>query len=155
MTLRTPANDEVTRLLTDAVEGRKNGQHLYRLVGAFADGWGIPASAYRTDNDRDYLCQAKLALAHSREMTNRWQAELDRVEALVASLRAQLEVAVEIEALRRSEYKRLLALQGDEIVTAGESQQAHACLKTVVAEIEALRSKLAERESKLETLKQR
>jgi hypothetical protein len=145
----------LSRLLTDAVEGRKNGQHLYRLVSAFADGWDIPASVYRTDDNRDYPRQAKLALAYSAKLMAQWKADTGRLEAFVASLQKQLEVAEEIEALRRNEYKRLLSLQGDEIVTADESQQAHTRLKTVVSEIETLRSKLVEQELKLEALKNR
>ena len=145
----------LTRLLTDAVEGKKNGQHLYRLVSAFADGWEIPRSAYRTDDDRDYVRQAKLALAASREMIRQWHAELRKLEAVVSSLRTQLKVAEEIEKLRRTEYKRLLALQSDEIVTPDESLEALARIKTVTSEVEALRKKLAERESKLDTLESR
>jgi len=46
----------------------------------------------------------------------------------------------------------LLGLQGDEVVTAEESQQAYMLLQTATAEVKALRSKLAERESKQEAL---
>ena len=42
------AEDLLTRLLTDAVEGKKNSQHIYRLLDAFADAWDLPQSAYQT-----------------------------------------------------------------------------------------------------------
>lgn len=145
----------LTRLLTDAVEGRQNRQHLSRIVRAFADGWEIPGSAYRTDDPADYVRQAKLALAHSREMVRQWQAESQRLGAAVASLRTRLEVAETIENLRRQEYKRLLALQGEEIVLPEESQEALVQLKTATDEVGALRAKLAERQSKLETVNRR
>ena len=142
------------RLLTDAVEGRKNGQHLYRLISAFADGWEIPSSIYRATN-RHETSSAKLALAHSEEMVLGWKAEKQRVEAAVTSLRTQLEVAEKIENLRRGEYKRLLLLQGDEIVTPEESKEAYANVKTIAAEVQAFRSKLTNRESELAALKER
>jgi HEAT repeat protein len=144
-----------TRLLTDAVEGKKNSQHIYRLLGAFADAWEIPRSAYHTQGDREYKRQAKLALAYSREMLKQQQAELRKLAAVVDSLQTQLKVGQQIETLRRSEYKRLLGLQGDEIVTAEESEQAFTLLQTAAAEVKMLRSKLAERESKLEALLER
>ncbi len=144
-----------TRLLTDAVDGKKNSQHLYRLLGAFVDAWEIPRPAYQTEDDRDYKRQAQLALAYSREMLKQQQVEIKKLAALVDSLETQLKVAEQIETLRRSEYKRLLGLQGDEIVTAEESQQAYALLQTATAEVKTLHSKLAERQLKLEALQER
>jgi hypothetical protein len=149
------ARDLLTRLLTDAVEGKKNGQHIYRLLDAFADAWDLPQSAYQTQDDRDYKRQAKLALAASRELLKQQQAEIAALTAVVESLHTQLKVAQQIETLRRSEYKRLLGLQGDEIVTAEESEQAHALVQTAAAEVKMLRSKLAERASKLQALQER
>ncbi len=150
---KTPeAKALMTRLLTDVVEGRKNSQHIYMILRRFVEAWDIPRAAYQTDDDRDYKRQAKLALAHSREMANQQKAELGKLAAVVESLRTQLKIAEQIKTLRRSEYKRLLGLQGDEVVTAEESQQAYMLLKTATAEVKALRSKLAERESKQEAL---
>ncbi len=82
-------------------------------------------------------------------MARQQEAELRILVAVVDSLRTPLKVAEEIESLRRREYNRLLALQGDDVVTAQETQQAFALLQAAAAELKTLQSKLRERESKL------
>ena len=78
----------------------------------------IAGKMIATTNDR-----RRLALDFCRERAQREQAERRRLSAAVESLQTQLRIAVEIETLRRDEYKRLLKLQGDEIVTAEESKR--------------------------------
>ena len=145
----------LTRLLTDAVEGRKNGQHLYRLISAFVDGWEIPRSAYLVDDRNDYPRQAELALAYSREMVRRWKVEAKMLEASVSSLHIRLKVAGEIESLRRAEYKRLLSLQSDNVVSPEETIEALEQVKAAVSEVESLRTKLAQRESESKAVRRK
>ena len=142
-----------TRLLEDAVEGKKNSQHIYRILHAFADAWDIPQSAYYKRDDRDYKRQALLALNYSRELAMKQKVELRKLMAEIESLKIQLKVAMQIESLRRIEYKRLLALQGDEIVTDAESRQAYTRMKTASEEVKMLRANLAQRESGVASLK--
>jgi HEAT repeat protein len=138
--------------LVEALEGKRNSRHLSRILDAFVDAWDVPRNAYRRQDDDDYERQAHLALAFCRERSQREQAERQRLSSAVESLRTQLRIAQEIEALRRAEYKRLLKLQGDDIVTAEESQRAHEHLQSVSNEVESLKATLRERESLLNTL---
>ena len=71
----------------------------------------------------------------------------------VDSARTQLKIAQEIEVLRRKEYKRLLILQGDNIVTAEQTRVAADRLETIVAEVKTIRSQLEQAEARLAALK--
>ena len=75
------------------------------------------------------------------------------LSATVDSSRTQLKIAQEIEALRRKEYKRLLILQGDNIVTAEQTRVSADRLETIVAEVKTIRSQLEQAEARLAALK--
>jgi hypothetical protein len=139
------------RLLADAVEGTQNSQHLYRIISPFADVWGIDRSRYHPD-DRDYRRQASLLLTIANEMEVKQQAERQRQITLVENLQIQLEVAEEIEELRRREYKRLLMLQSDEVISSKESENAHQLLSASVAEVNEIQSKLIAQKAWLDSL---
>jgi hypothetical protein len=109
------ARELLENVLVEAVEGKRNSRHLSRILDAFADAWEVPREVYRRQDDRDYERQARLALDFCRERVQREQAERRRLSAAVESSQRQLRIAVEIETLRRDEYKRLLKLQGDEV----------------------------------------
>jgi len=139
-------------VLIEALEGKKNSQHLYRLLDAFADAWKIPREVYTEPNgtrDDDYARQARLALNYCLEKEKKEQADFERATAVVESMRIQLKVATDIQKLRRDEYKRLLALQGDDIVSSEESQRAQEQLRAASTEVESIRSALREKESLL------
>lgn len=142
-------------LLVDAVEGKRNTRHLSRILDAFVASAEIPRDAYRKPDDRDYHRQAQIALEYSREQSKRAKAEQTRMQAMVESLKTQLRVAQEIETLRRNELKRLLMLQGDEIVTAQASQRAQEQVRSAAAEVEILRTELREIEYGLEALNEK
>ncbi|MGE3777746.1 MAG: hypothetical protein AB7F89_11210, partial [Pirellulaceae bacterium] len=141
------------KALVEAVEGTRNRRHLSRILDAFVASSEVPLEAYRRQDDRDYERQARLALDYCRERAQREQADRRRLSAVVESLQMQLQIALRIEALRRDEYKRLLKLQGDEVVTAEESMRAHAHLQSASAEVESIRATLRERESQLDSWK--
>jgi hypothetical protein len=138
------------RLLTEAVDGTQNSQHLYRIISAFAQAWGIDRSKYDSDG-RDYQRQSRLLLAIANDLEAKREAEEKRQLAIIENLQSQLQVAQEIETLRRREYKRLLMLQSDEIVSPQESQSAHTLLNASVAEVELLQSKLLEQQVKIDS----
>jgi len=139
-------------VLIEALEGKKNSQHLYRLLDAFADAWKIPREVYTEPNgtrDDNYARQARLALNYGLEQEKKKQADFERLTAVTESMRIQLKVATDIQKLRRDEYKRLLALQGDDVVSSQESQRAQEQLQAASAEVESLRSALREKEALL------
>lgn len=143
----------VEQLLIQALEGKRNSRHLMRLLYAFTDSWEVPRELFRRSDDRDYEKQARMALDYCRERAQREQVELRRQAAVVESLKTQLRVAMDIEGMRREEYKRLLSLQGDDVVTADESKRAHEQLRAAGVEVESFRAILRDKESMLQSSK--
>ena len=153
---KTPETKELLRnLLEETLLGKRNREHLSRILDACVTAWDIPRNVYRGSEDRDYSHQAQLALDYCRQQIQQTFEAKKRLAVLVESLQAQLKVATEIETLRRAEYKRLLNLQGDGIVTPDESQQAHQHLQSASAEVETLRLKLREMELRLMSLNEK
>ena len=139
-------------MLKKSVEGGANKQHLGRILSAFTDACDLPRPSDPRGEDKSRE-QARLALARYHAKAKEQEILLSNLTALVASLRIQLKVAQGIETQRRNEYKRLLALQGDNIVTAERSQKASGRLEAVAAEVKVLRSQLDEAEAQLDTLR--
>ncbi|MFO0869177.1 MAG: hypothetical protein U0935_09600 [Pirellulales bacterium] len=138
--------------LIQAVEGKRNRRHLSRILAAFIDSWGVPREVYHPHMERDDEQRARLVLDYCRERLQREEVERGKRAAAVESLQTQLRVALAIETLRRDEYKRLLKLQGEEIVTADESMRAHEQLRVVTAEVATLRNWLRDAEARLQAL---
>ncbi|WP_345682262.1 hypothetical protein [Novipirellula caenicola] len=66
------------------------------------------------------------------------KVDRDRLQTQTESMRTQWQAAKQIESMRRAEYRRLLGLQADGIVTAEESKAADDRLVQVQAEVQSL-----------------
>ena len=123
-----------------------------RILSAFetACGQRWQKAGIRTDSQRQE--NARLALAWYRQHVSETKLQLRALTAQFESATNQLEVALTIESLRHKEYKRLLGLQGDFIVTAEQSNVAYQRLITVRTEVKAARAAQDKAQATLETL---
>lgn len=128
-------------MLQEAVEDKSKEKHLGRILSAYIDATNLPRPNW-SHKDYDKRAAAKLALAQYRERSAKNHNQHRVQMALLESTRSQLRVATEIYELRKSEYKRLLALQGDEIVTADESRAAYDKMKLIEKEVADLKKRL-------------
>lgn len=140
------------KMLSDAVDG-KSGLDVSRVMSAFLDSCNYSGWDFRKNGVSDKE-QARMAMARYEEQLKLQENQARKLASLVKSLKVQIEVAEEIEALRRKEYKRLLALQGDEVVTAKESEAAYVLLQSVVKEVAAARRKYSEAKAKLDSVEE-
>jgi hypothetical protein len=145
------ARDLLERLLQQSLEGKKHAEHLSRIVDACADSWGIDRNRYRTDSGRDAKTHGHHVLELIAEVRKLQSQKKRQLELLVASLNTQLQVALQIETLRLAEYKRLLSLQGDNVVDAKDSQLAGERLQESSKEVADLKQSLISSKSTLET----
>ncbi len=156
-TLAEYKNDACREILAAMLqESLKGGTHtidLYRILSAFetACGQRWQKAGAQTDDQRQEI--ARLALAWYREHVSDTKLQLRVLTAQFESATTQLEVGLTIEAVRHKEYKRLLGLQGDAIVTAEQSNVAHERLINVRAEVKTARAARDKAEAALETLK--
>ncbi len=140
-------------LLTDAVE-RNQEQKIYRLLSAYADAWNIPRNEYeQSRQQRNYELQARLAMSYADKLKKEMELQRNIQQSLVSSLQEQVDVATAILDLRQKEYRRLLALQGDRVVSASESQMAFEMLNAVTNEVDALTNRLGIEQAKLQSMR--
>jgi len=145
------ARDLMERLLRQSLEGKKHAEHLSRIVDACADSWGIDRDRYRSGSGHDAKVYGHRVLELIAEV-RKLQAQKKRtLELLIDSLNTQVQVAQQIETLRRAEYKRLLSLQGDDVVDSKDSQLAGERLEESSKEVAELKQKLLNSKSILET----
>lgn len=141
-------------LLRESLKGGPGTIDLSRVLSAFEDAcehrW---LKAGRTDAQRRKA--AHTALAWYREDAEEAELKHRALTALLGSAKTQWETAVAIEQLRHKEYKRLLALQGDLIVTPEQTQAAYQRLVAVRAEVKAARTARDQAQVALEALKSR
>lgn len=138
-------------MLEKSLDGHANQQHLNQILYVFIDACGLPRPSELRDAHTT-RAQARLAITRYLEQSEEQEALLRELITLVESVRTQFKVAQKIETLRRTEYKRLLSLQGDCIVTAEQSQKASERLKASIAEVKSLKSQLEETEAKRDSL---
>lgn len=149
------ARDLLENLLREALDGSRHSAHLYRIVNACADGWGIERSRYRTsDQDSDEL-QGRRILQLVQHLRTRHVENRLKIEAQLDNCRTQLEVAEQIETMRRDEYKRILLLQSELIIDSTIGEHAKTRLDTSSKEVAELRQQLLEVESLLQEFDKR
>ena len=139
-------------LLEKSLDGTSNKQHLGRILSAFMDACDLPRPRSKQGEDRTEE-HARLALSQYQQRVSEMEVLMRNLSATVDSARTQLKIAREIEVLRRKEYKRLLILQGDNIVTAEQTRVSADRLETIVAEVKTIRSQLEQAEARLAALK--
>jgi hypothetical protein len=149
------ARDLMESLLRQSLEGQKHTEHLGRIVDACAESWGIDRNRYQKGAESDINVQARRLLTLVAELRKQQLLQKRKLEGIIESLNAQIEIATQIETLRRSEYKRLLSLQGDGIVEAAESQKAAQRLQESTDEVKDLNHQLLQYQSLVETFDDR
>ena len=139
-------------LLEESLKGGAQTFELFRILSAFEDACG---QRWRRTGIRTAQCQeaARTALIWYRKHVSDTERQLRALALQVDSAKTQLEVALAIEVLRHKEYKRLLALQGDFIVTAEQSKAARQHLLDIQDEVKTARAAFNKIEVSLETLK--
>ncbi|MDB4614457.1 hypothetical protein OAH18_02080 [bacterium] len=129
------------QMMTEALEDKSKEKHLSRILSAYIDAAKVPRAQWAR-KDYDVRAAARLALAQYQEKTSAKQQKVREQTALLDSVRTQLRVASEIHSLRKTEYKRLLVLQGDKIVTAADTKTAYDAMKLAAHEVKQLKVKL-------------
>ncbi len=131
----------LAKLLEESLKGGPGAIDLSRLLSAFESASGQRWQRAGIQSEAERRQYAHRALTWYREHVTETELNLRVFTAQFESAKTQLEVALKIEALRREEYKRLLELQGDFIVTPEQSKLAHQRLVEVQAEVKSARDK--------------
>lgn len=130
------SRDLLTKLVRDIVDEKLACPFPDRVLSEFvAHCVGEPGSAIRQAPGSDKT-KLKLALEMAERQKILRQQRRRQAAASLENAVEQLRVATEIEQLRLAEYKRLLALQGDDVVSPEQSEQARQALAAVRAEVE-------------------
>jgi hypothetical protein len=129
-----------------ALKDKRDEKKLDQVLSAFVSAADLPRADWRSAEYR-LSAAAEVALNQYQSNLAKAKAERDRLRAQVESKRMQWTVAKEIALMRKTEYKRLLGLQADDIVTAEESKAVNDRLVEIQAEVEMLQKKLLELEA--------
>ena len=128
------AVDILGQMLTEALEGKSKERHLSRILDAYVGAAKVARPNWRR-KDYDARAAARLVMAQYRDKAAAANRNMQQQTALLESVRTQLRVASEIYSLRKTEYKRLLVLQGDEIVTTADTKVAYEAMKLAEQEV--------------------
>lgn len=139
------------RLLAVALDGGANRQHLSRLLDAFQSAWGF-VSYNRPSTDDDLIVKARMGMEFAEEAIRKRERELTQTRANLESVETQVKLAEKILELRQTEYRRLSALLGDEVVTAEVVQEAKRELDQSRTEVEAKKQQWVDAQTRLDLL---
>ncbi|EMI15634.1 hypothetical protein RMSM_07460 [Rhodopirellula maiorica SM1] len=145
------AKQFLAEMVAEALEEKHDDKRLDNALSAFVDAADLPRANWRSP-DYHLRTAARVALAQYHDLLAKAKADRDRLRLQTESVRTQWMTATQIESLRKGEYRRLLGLQADGIVTAEESKAVHERLVQVQTEVESLRKKLVVLEAKLATI---
>ncbi|QDU76699.1 hypothetical protein Pan97_37540 [Bremerella volcania] len=147
-----PCREVLAGLVQDTLDGKLPIQNMYRILSAFEGACDQDWQRVAGIKEFDPVIEAEASLQWYAEHRMKRDQQRQTLSARLANARKQLEVAQQVEALRHEEYKRLLLLQGDEIVTAEMSQAAHAKWQTVKAEVAQMLQEVNQYEAQLKGL---
>lgn len=147
-----PCRKVLAGLIRDTLDGKLPMQNMYRILSAFEDACDQDWQRVAGIKEFDPVVEAQAALEWYAQHRMKWEQQQQTILAKVANAKVQLEVAQHVEALRHEEYKRLLLLQGDEIITPEMSQAAHARWQTVKEEVAQMQQELTQYEAQLKGL---
>lgn len=139
-------------LVQDTLDGKLPMQNMYRILSAFEGACDQDWQRVAGIKEFDPVIEAEASLKWYAQYRRKVEQDRKSLLAKVDNARQQLEVAQHVEALRHEEYKRLLLLQGDEIVTAEMSQAAHAKWQQVKEEVAQMQKELTQYETQLKGL---
>ncbi|MBA2115502.1 HEAT repeat domain-containing protein [Bremerella alba] len=149
-------NEACRKVLADMVQDTLDGkipmQNMYRILGAFAGACDQDWKRIAGIKKFDPVVEAEAALKWYSQHVAKLGQESRILSAQVNNARNQLHVAKRVEHLRHEEYKRLLLLQGDEIVTAEMSSAAYAKWQAVRVEVSQRLQELNQYEAQLKGL---
>lgn len=141
------------RLLAVALDGGANRQHLSRLLDAFQGAWGF-VSYNRPSTDDDVIVISRMGLEFAEEAIRKRERETTQARANLESVQTQVKLAEKILELRQTEYRRLSALLGDEVVTAEVVQEAKRELDKSRTEVETKKQQWVDAKSRAELLEE-
>lgn len=147
-----PCREALAGLVRDTLDGKMPMQNMYRILSAFEGACDQDWQHVAGIKEFDPVVEAEASLKWYAQHCRKVEQDRKSLVAKVDNARQQLEVAQHVEALRHEEYKRLLLLQGDEIVTAEMSQAAHAKWHTVKEEVSQMQKELTQYEAQLKGL---
>ncbi|PHR96632.1 MAG: hypothetical protein COA78_28595 [Blastopirellula sp.] len=136
--------------LTEALEEGSGGRSIDRALSAFETISGQRFGNYREQSEEE---RTRLALAWYQEYLAKVKAQMTKLIAQLENAETQLVTAQGIAKLRQSEYKRLLGLQAEEIITAEQSSKAYQHLQSARAEVTEQQVQVTQLKAKLETMK--
>lgn len=139
------------KLLEDGLDGGANRAHMGRLLDAFETAWEVAPYARSRSND-DELVRARTGLDFAELALKKRDQEIANTRANVDNVQEQLRLAEKILELRLSEYRRLSALLGDEIVSTEVVQEAKQELEKSRTEVETRKRQLVDAKARLEKL---
>lgn len=139
------------KLLEDGLDGGANRAHMGRLLDAFETAWEVAPYARSRSND-DELVRARTGLDFAELALKKRDQEIANTRAHVDNVQEQLRLAEKILELRLSEYRRLSALLGDEIVSTELVQEAKQELEKSRTEVETRKRQLVDAKARLEKL---
>jgi hypothetical protein len=140
------------KLLVEALQGGANRVHLGRLLDAFESAWGVTRNSHLRSST-DTIVRARTGLQFAEVAIQKRNEELLKLAASLESLSEQLKIAEKVIELRKSEYRRLSGLLGDEIVTAEIVQEAKAHLELSRTEAEGYQQKIVDTKARIEQIK--
>ncbi|GAA4443705.1 HEAT repeat domain-containing protein [Novipirellula rosea] len=145
------AKQFLSQRVAELLENDHADNRLDYALSALVNAADLPRSNWQSP-DYTLRSAARIALDQYHDLQVKAKADRDRLRTQTESVRTQWMTATQIESMRRGEYRRLLGLQADGIVTAEESKSVHDRLVQVQAEVESLRKKLVVLEARLATV---
>ncbi|MGY8769664.1 MAG: hypothetical protein ACKVH8_14700 [Pirellulales bacterium] len=136
--------------LTEVLEEGSSGRSMDRALSAFETISGQRFGNYQEQSDEE---RTRLALAWYQEYLIHLKAQMTKLTAQLENAETQLGTAQGIAKLRQSEYKRLLGLQAEEIITAEQSGKAYQHLQSARAEVTEHLALVTQLNARFETLK--